>query len=64
MREYQSRVICERDELSKKLEALQKFTGDLSFANVPSDERGRLICQREIMVDYLNILDERISYFE
>lgn len=63
---HQQRVIAERDELSVKLAKLIVFIKSNDFAKKVQDERerGRLTQQKDIMSQYLDILNERIDAFK
>ena len=54
------RVIKEKAELDKKILALITFTGTEQFNELLYVQRERLITQREIMLQYSDILRERI----
>lgn len=62
---HQQRVVVERDELQDKLTKLQAFTQSEKFTDVVKcqAERARLLKQQEIMLQYINVLNERISCF-
>jgi len=64
MEKWQDRVVKERDELDKKIKALQEFIAGDTFEDVESAEQLRLKKQCVIMVDYRNILTMRIKNFE
>jgi hypothetical protein len=64
MQPYQQRVIEEREQLSVKYNALDTFVNGQVFLNLPGDEQDRLLRQRKIMGEYLEILDERIAAFK
>lgn len=63
---HQQRVIVERDELSVKLAKLIVFIKSNDFAKKVQDERERgwLTQQKDIMSQYLDILNERIDAFK
>lgn len=62
---FQRRVVDERRELDKKQKALAKFIGSKTFDTLVSvDEQKRLIRQNSIMVQYSEVLGERIRNFE
>ncbi len=59
---HQQRVFAERDELADRVERLGLFLEDKEkLALVPQAERRRLRTQLQAMVEYLSILDQRIS---
>ena len=62
--EFQLRVYAEANELTTKLEALDKFTVSKFFKTVPEDEQFRLEAQLVVMVKYLSILVDRINNFK
>lgn len=63
MNNFQNEVIEERDDLSVKLGNLCSFLENSEiFDELDDDEKERLTAQREIMSEYLDILEERISY--
>ena len=63
MKDYQKRVIEERDELEKKVKSLETFFECDIFKSIEDAERFRLNRQHKHMVDYLNVLRERILWF-
>jgi hypothetical protein len=61
---FQDRVLEERDGLIRHLEDLISFLEESDiFDGLDDDEKERLAAQREIMEEYLGVLEERISYF-
>ncbi|TDS82619.1 hypothetical protein [Comamonas sp. JUb58] len=62
---HQQRVVDEKRELDEKLQKLTAFINSEKFAEIvkDEDERGRLVCQEDVMKDYSAILDERIAAF-
>lgn len=62
---HQQRVLDEKRELDDKLQKLSTFISSENFSNIVQDEaeRGRLVCQEEVMKDYSAILAERIEAF-
>lgn len=62
---HQQRVVEEKRELDEKLQKLKAFISSASFTTIvqDADERGRLVCQEEIMKDYSAVLAERIAEF-
>lgn len=60
---YQQRVIGERAELKKKLEALADFLNSPASSHPSSIDLRPLHLQRKAMVAYLSILDMRINEF-
>jgi hypothetical protein len=65
MQEFQERVIEERNDLVEKLNKLQEFLGNPeAVSNLIPGEEARLHCQADIMERYIEVLDERIQYFQ
>ena len=64
MLDYQKRVVVEKQELDKKALELSNFIG-LSplFDDINDDEQERLKVQNDIMWQYSEILESRISAF-
>lgn len=62
---HQQRVVVEKTELDEKLSKLSAFISSENFTVFVKDEaeRGRLVCQEEVMKDYSAILAERIEAF-
>lgn len=60
---YQMRVIEERNELRKKHDALILFISGKTFHDLNQDEAVRLSRQSELMKDYLDVLNARITAF-
>lgn len=60
---HQLRVIEERDELEKKVIALEKFTLGQVFSGLEQAEKSRLNRQLDHMQDYMHVLAERIAAF-
>lgn len=66
MQPHQQRVVDELRELSDRREKLQAFIAGASngvFEKLPSDEKERMRHQKDIMVQYEDILKERIDHF-
>jgi hypothetical protein len=63
MEAYQERVVLEKNELDEKISKLSTFISSEKFSSVKEDEVNRLRNQLSIMIDYSNILGERISNF-
>jgi hypothetical protein len=61
MKDYEQRVVVERDELQVKLEKLRAFLG--SPVLLIPEERSRLQQQEGFMQGYLNVLNARIVQF-
>jgi len=64
MKEWQQRVIAERDELCVKLAKLRAFKLTPEYAASPHDERRLLDQQGETMQTYADILGARIERFK
>ena len=61
---HQQRVVDEKAALDEKIVFLTQFiTDNPVFGGLPLDERGRLKRQRLVMIEYSDILGERISEF-
>jgi hypothetical protein len=64
MQPHQQRVVDEKVELDTKIAGLSLFMErPIIFGGLPELERMRLFAQRRVMVEYSNILGERISAF-
>jgi hypothetical protein len=63
MQAFQERVVAEKADLDKKLEALRKFQTSEAFWELPLSERRRLGEQAVAMGTYSTILEERIMAF-
>lgn len=68
MAPHQQRVVDEKVELDKKIEALNLFIDSRDkpgsiFANLPQAERDRLYVQVNVMATYSDILAQRIAAF-
>jgi len=61
---YQLRVIDEKEELDTKLTNLWSFMGSVPFKQLDMAEQIRLQRQRFVMMQYSDILRERIDHFE
>lgn len=65
MKDYQQRVIDEKEELDKKIESLSEFIrAGRIFSTLSLLERDRLRDQLQVMIQYSFILRERIGAFE
>jgi hypothetical protein len=60
---HQQRVVDEKVALDAKLYALKSFTVSDLFFSLDIEERGRLTKQAEVMGEYSEILQARISAF-
>jgi hypothetical protein len=64
MKAYQERVVEEKKELDKKIEALDNFVNaNEAYADLDEEEQDRLTAQRTAMGEYSDILGERIEAF-
>lgn len=63
MKEYQARVIEEKEALDKKRDKLIDFMGTADFDALPKDEQRRMQNQGDVMWQYSEILGERIANF-
>lgn len=64
MQPHQRRVVDEKAELDKKIEALRVFIVENPFfGNLDSEEQARLKAQHEVMMQYSSILGDRIAAF-
>ena len=64
MEDYQNRVVEEKANLDKLIASLEAFGQSQRFRDIKNDyEKERLSRQREIMIAYSNVLNERIIHF-
>ena len=63
MKDYQERVIIEKDELDTKTKALLVFIDSESFGRLGEQERKRMRTQEILMELYSNVLADRIAAF-
>lgn len=64
MEQYQERVVEEKTELDGKVLKLQEFVSSDRFNLVEVGEANRMRNQLSVMMDYSNILGERITNFK
>jgi len=64
MRDYQLRVVWERDELSEKINKLRTFINGRFFSSIDPEEQYRLAHQYLTMAAYLDVLESRIAAFK
>jgi hypothetical protein len=65
MKEYQQRVVEEKQQLDARRDRLMAFMArNPSFYNLPYDERDRLRRQYHVMGLYAEILGQRIAVFQ
>ncbi len=60
---WQERVIVERDSLENKLNLLREFMTHDEFMQLSPANRTLLSQQKDVMSEYLSILDKRIALF-
>lgn len=60
---YQERVVAERAENEARLDRLTEFLASGTFDTLPEAEQDRLVRQSGIMIQYSDILAERIAAF-
>lgn len=60
---HQQRVVAERAELRERLDKLGVFVNGATFPNVDYAEQNRLLRQQNLMMELLDVLDERIAAF-
>ena len=63
MKDYQIRVVEEKEELYKKIEKLELFTRSDKFFELSETELRNLEFQLDVMILYHKILEARISCF-
>lgn len=64
MQSFQERVITEKKELDEKLDKLKFFIEESpTFKTLAEDEQKRLNRQFDFMVEYSNVLGQRINAF-
>lgn len=63
MAPHQERVVQEKRDLDEKLSKLCAFLGSDLFLTLPTEERNRLTRQHNAMIQYSQILGERIAAF-
>jgi len=64
MEAHQERVVIEQSELREKLDKLKHFIMESPiFKTLPKEEQSRLNRQYDAMLEYYNILGERITAF-
>lgn len=61
---YQQRVVEEKDDLDRKLDALRAFQDGPLFPRLTGAEQARLNLQAHYMSRYSEILGERIAAFQ
>jgi hypothetical protein len=64
MKDYQERVVKERNEVRDRLNKLMGFIRSEECKALGRAEGKRLLRQMQIMTLYMEVLDERIEYFE
>lgn len=63
MEPHQQRVVDEKTELDDKISRLRPFLASDKFTSLPEDEQDRMDRQLSIMVEYSEVLGERIAAF-
>lgn len=63
LHEYQQRVVDEKTALDEKISKLDPFIGSDKFQSLAVDEQYRMHRQLKAMVEYSEVLGERISAF-
>lgn len=64
MEDYQVRVVVERNDLKVKLQHLEAFLERKDAMRVVGQEEyARLSLQRSIMMEYVDVLEDRIDHF-
>ena len=63
MQPHQQRVVDEHAELETRLDKLAEFTATPTFEALPDAEQERLLRQSGIMIQYSDVLAERIAAF-
>ena len=64
MQPFQERVLTERKELREKLTLLTSFiSGNPGFRALDAEDQRLLRTQRNIMSEYLDVLEDRIARF-
>lgn len=63
MKEFQQRVVDEKEALDDKRNKLEQFIAGAVFKGLPEDEQERLVRQSSCMAEYSDILGERIAAF-
>lgn len=61
MEPHVKRVLCEREELAKKCDALLIFLGSDVFLSLPKEKKYLLHEQYALMRNYLTILGKRLA---
>lgn len=61
MEDFKKRLVVERDELDDKIAKLEAFIGSPRFENLDERNRKLLVSQCDVMRQYSNILNVRIS---
>lgn len=64
MKDFQERVLKEKDELQEKYEKLSKFIGSDKFHVLDNENQDLLLAQQGAMQSYLVILMMRINKFD
>lgn len=62
MKDYENRVVKEKEELESKFEKLEEFL--MNKSELDTQSRSLLVTQYSIMDAYIRILEMRISNFD
>jgi hypothetical protein len=63
MEPFQQRVIEEQTDLGHKIDRLRGFFNNPVFTKLPQDEQERMKLQLQYMLDYHDVLVQRIAAF-
>lgn len=63
MKDWQKRVIEEKNELTKKIIKLGSFFGAEEYEKIDDNQKGLLLAQHYFMDEYSQILSKRIALF-
>lgn len=63
MESFQQRVIEEEKDLGGKIDRLRGFFHNSAFLKLPTDEQERMKLQLQHMLDYNDVLAQRIKAF-
>lgn len=61
MSDFKSRLLEERDQLQERVTKLDKFLDSTIYETISEVQQELLLSQFEAMVDYLDILNARIT---
>jgi hypothetical protein len=63
MEPFQQRVVEEQDDLRGKINRLRGFFHNPIFTKLPAEEQKRMIVQLQHMLNYHDVLAQRIAAF-